>query len=490
LISALGGEARLVVSEGRGPRFSPDGKRIAYWKGNPLTGANIFPGSATLWTAVVGGVSRQLATGFDVAASPEWTPDGSRIVFFGLPKSGDPEKALDFWVIPAEGGTSLQTGVINSLYQQHLWYTAAYPGLVAGTGNQFYLPLRMGDSQSVWRLLFQPRTWQLKEVAQRVTYGTEQNLSPSIAGDRLAFATFGETLQVWSVPLDANQGRVLGEPQQLTNSGDSFLPMVTRDGLRLVFVRGSGKQERCIVRDLLTGTESTCAAGPHVNHPVISRDGSQVAYRVRNEIGSMSTMLVAASGGQPEKICQTDCGILFDWSTDGKYILVREGNGAAGNGVARLEIANGKLTGLYHHPKFPLWQAQVSPDSKWVAFQANQDPTHKSIHVAPFREGVPPEQWITVVPADSDNEKPRWSPDGGLLYFTSTRDGFSCIWAQRLNPANMQPMAEPFLVMHAHSAARSLSNVGLYPLEISVAPDRLVYVMGERKGNIWMTTLR
>jgi serine/threonine protein kinase len=44
LVSTLGGEARLITRDGRTPRFSPDGKWIAYWVGDPQsqTGNKIF----------------------------------------------------------------------------------------------------------------------------------------------------------------------------------------------------------------------------------------------------------------------------------------------------------------------------------------------------------------------------------------------------------------------------------------------------------------
>jgi len=72
-----------------------------------------------------------------------------------------------------------------------------------------------------------------------------------------------------------------------------------------------------------------------------------------------------------------------------------------------------------------------------------QDAEHKSIRVAPFRPGVKPENWITVAAANTENDKPRWSPDGRTLYFTSLRDGFRCIWAQGLNPITKIPSGEP-----------------------------------------------
>ena len=39
-------------------------------------------------------------------------------------------------------------------------------------------------------------------------------------------------------------------------------------------------------------------------------------------------------------------------------------------------------------------------------------------------------------------KKPFWSPDGNLLYFLSSRDGFLCLWAQWLDPSTKHPLGD------------------------------------------------
>jgi hypothetical protein len=82
----------------------------------------------------------------------------------------------------------------------------------------------------------------------------------------------------------------------------------------------------------------------------------------------------------------------------------------------------------------------------------------------------------------------RWSPDGGILYSVSQRDGFHCIWAQRLD-GGKHPVGVAIPVFHAHNARRSLFNVGIGDLGLSVARDKLILNMSERTGNLWMTSL-
>ena len=83
-------------------------------------------------------------------------------------------------------------------------------------------------------------------------------------------------------------------------------------------------------------------------------------------------------------------------------------------------------------------------------------------------------------------EKPQWSPDGNVLYYTSDIDGFRCIWARRLDPTTKRPVGEPLAIHHAHSARRSLMNIWIGFMELSLTPDRLFFNLGETTGNIWM----
>jgi len=81
--------------------------------------------------------------------------------------------------------------------------------------------------------------------------------------------------------------------------------------------------------------------------------------------------------------------------------------------------------------------------------------------------------------------KLRWSPDGRLIYYVSDRDNYRCLWAQRLAETTRQPVGAPFAVFHFHRARHSLLNMDLSLLQFSVAPDRVVFSMGERTGNVW-----
>jgi len=184
-----------------------------------------------------------------------------------------------------------------------------------------------------------------------------------------------------------------------------------------------------------------------------------------------------------ETVCQ-QCGIVYTWTSDGK----RGVSEYYGGRIGLVELSSGRTTELLAHPPYRLYQPRLSADERWLAFIAVITAGRSRVYVAPFRaEGPIPEgQWIAVTDGQTWDDKPRWSPDGNLLYHTSDRDGFRCVWAQRLHPTTKQPVGAPFAVYHSHSARRSLINMDVGMLAISVAGGRLVFNMAERTGNIWM----
>jgi hypothetical protein len=105
-------------------------------------------------------------------------------------------------------------------------------------------------------------------------------------------------------------------------------------------------------------------------------------------------------------------------------------------------------------------------------------------------EAAPDSAWIPVGPENSWNDKPRWSPDGKLVYFISDRDGYRCIWAQRIDSVTGRPEGDPFDVRHFHGFRHSPQGIGLWQLEFDVAKDKIVVGLADWTGNIWSKELR
>ena len=233
------------------------------------------------------------------------------------------------------------------------------------------------------------------------------------------------------------------------------------------------------------------ATPAHEEQPELTADGSRVCYWAREQSGDAIYSL--ETGGVPEKLCD-GCGRPWDWSPDARKILylIAEGRRQPGLSIGLIDVATRQKSVYLEHPDYSIARARFSPDGQWVSFLATNRAGMNRVMVAPFHGGAaPPEdQWIAVSQATVIQEKPRWSPDGNLLYYTSDADGFRCVRARRLDPATRRPVGEAIEVYHSHGARRSLMNAGIIYMEISFAPDQLLFNLGETTGNIWMAEWR
>ncbi|MGH9657139.1 MAG: hypothetical protein ACRD96_01270, partial [Bryobacteraceae bacterium] len=144
------------------------------------------------------------------------------------------------------------------------------------------------------------------------------------------------------------------------------------------------------------------------------------------------------------------------------------------------------------HSTYELARARFSPDGRWIAFTAGTGAGlfyRNRIAIVPKDPPPDEDKWIWITDDSTFHEKPRWSPDGSLLYYTSDRDGFRCVRAQRLDPATKRPVRAAFDVYHSHGARTSLMNAGIQFMDISVTRDRLIFNLEERTGNIWMAKI-
>ena len=188
-------------------------------------------------------------------------------------------------------------------------------------------------------------------------------------------------------------------------------------------------------------------------------------------------MYVSAPGGAPERVCD-GCLRATDWSRDEKSLLVFGGDPYQ---ISSLDIASGRQNPLVKHPDHDVLYGRLSPDNRWISFTARVESARGRIVVAPADgpKPIPESAWLTIVEAEPDDYA-NWSPDGKTLYFTSSRDGYSCLWGQRIDASSRRPVGEAFAVQHLHGRL-SFDHGGW-----SAAAGRIAIPLVEKTGNIWM----
>jgi len=477
IISALGGEARRVVRQGHRPRFSPDGSQIAYTVGEQQLSA----AGKSFMVPSEGGQSRQIQPDFFSALDPIWSPDGRHILFTGSQDGRQP--GFDWWVASLDGGPPIRTGAAGILRDHRLSGGAGgfRPSLWMAETNGIVVGARSGDATNLWRLDISPRTWQVTGAPLQLTFGAGLEVQPSAATGHIAFSVLSESVNVWSLPIEVNTGRVLGEITRLTEGADRDVgPSVSANGDKVAYTRGN----HVLLKDLQSGKETMLATTPGTTQ--IDPDGAKVVI-AKFENPKVDFYVVPINGGEAERACQ-DCGTPNGWSHDGRKILYEL---LAARAIVLVDAVSGEKTEILKHSKYGLSRGRLSPDDRWISFHSIT-PSARRIFVAPFHgaAAIPEREWIPITDGQAMDRYASWSPDGNLLYFLSERDGFRCIWGQRLEPATKHPSEAAFPILHFHTSRRSLMTIGDPVLMgFSVAINKLVFSMTEQTGNIWMKNL-
>lgn len=474
VIPALGGEAIRIVDQGRRPRFSPDGKWIAYWVGARHSAGSVYVVPSG------GGAPREvipphLRSGSSHSRSPIWTPDGEHLLIRRSPIT----EGADWWVVPVEGGDATRTGafeVLSAAGLQGADTPVPVPeAWIPGTGDVVF-SARLGDSINLWTIRISTQNWRAEGKPRRLTVGPGPDSQASVSSDRrLVFSSVKPNLDIWSLPLEANSGKVAGQIRQLTRgTARDSAPSVSADGTRLVFLSDRTGKRVVWAMDLGTGEQRALTDAPS-DGPVLSQDGTKVVYAGASQ-STVDLFLLPFAGGVPKKICE-GWGYPFDWTPDGEKILYCALRPKPPH-LRWVRPATGEQGVALQHPRSEIWKGFLSPDGRWIAFGVQP----KGQFIAPFRAGAaaPEAEWVPT-------HGLRWAPDGNRMYGVFGDDGFRCIWSQRLDPATKRALGKPEPAFHSHDPRRALSNIAS-PDEIglSVARDKLVFALGELSGNIWM----
>ena len=472
LIPAFGGEPKLLAQGGFMPRFSPDGKYIAYWLGElyhpRLPSGKIYVAPAS------GGAPRQLCPQMPDARNPVWAPDSRHILFQGSQDPNlPPDDDAEWWVAALDGSPPVNTGALGKVKAQ---------GLEAHTNAAFwsaqYLVFSAARQANVnlWRMPF-PLGGK-PGAAQRLTFGTAFETAPSMsANGRLVFESSQGRLRIWRISV-AQPG---AQPVRITSSADfDAFPSLSRDRKLLAFSRTSSEIgiRQIWVRDLASGDESmlTSSTDPKSN-PVISPSGDQLAYNV-GEKESNSIYLMNRGTRESRQLCRK-CGIVTAWMPTEDAILA-----STSQAVVRVDPSTGSSTAVLAGDGMVVDEAECSPDGRWLAFSAHAAGKERQVYVAPYGRQA---EWKRVSAAAGSSDKPHWSADGRMLYLFSSSDGFQCLWSRAIDPASGSPAGPLRAVHHFHNARLSANPISQPVRGYAVSGDQLFLDLAENLASIWMS---
>jgi DNA-binding winged helix-turn-helix (wHTH) protein/Tol biopolymer transport system component len=494
IVPTFSGEPKLLATPGSQPLFSPDGKQILYVDGTDAMIVSVDTGKRT---------SLSLNREFLVHGPMLWAPDGNEIIFYGVSKR-EPDKRDKPWIAPLEAGEARLLRLPGA-EQDGMGALVRAWGRGKDGGKWIIYSL---SNEEIWKVLRVgvSAQGQIDGKPEQLISGTGHlGYSFSVAQDgRLMYAIASRTNSIYEIPT-GSRGEKSGPTLQLPlPEGDFRSPSVSRDGRWMAYDSSIlGKSNLILLRDLESGADRVLdemgrrpGSGGETS---ISPDGSKVIFERDCKTGKSSCgFMVPAAGGEPEQVCEFCTPRGF--SSNGSIVLIqkynKDGDINPPHWIAALDLTSRTEKEFLKSPDKFVYHAFFSWDDRWVAFKTSPlEGWTSQIMIAPVRNGVAGKEaeWIAVTDGRYSDDKPQFSPDGNTVYFTSTRDGYLCIWAQKLDPVTKRSVGEPLGYEHFHNSAgrdgATFWGRDVFP-DLSVARDKMFIELPQFRTEIWMTQIQ
>ena len=342
------------------PRWSPDGKWIAYQRGDGLR-FDLFVVPAG------GGEPRQLTQTNVLISGLAWTPDSTGIVYSS--SSGDTMPYLPNMRLLR---VRLADGHVSSITSGEASY--AYPD-IARSGAMAVSRMRL--TSNIWRFPVDGSPIENVRTGVPVTRQTGHVLTPSAGpGDKevVFLSDSGGHANLWVSNTET------GELRQITRESDPNVavgvPVWSPDGRSIAFVYSKGNPGLTFGVWLVDpdGSDLRSVANPGLG-PAWSLDGRWLYFSTRGGVGAEIVMKkVPAEGGTPvtvttEKLRNVigSAGSTLYYTFEGPLV---DGRPEFEIRSAQPENAPFKVLARIPASRVPLWQIvnpALSPDGKWLA---------------------------------------------------------------------------------------------------------------------------
>ncbi len=440
VIPTAGGKARQLTFHSADDTvvgWSRDGRRIVF---SSSRNQGAFPGVATLFEIpLAGGMEQPVATDWGSWAS--YSPDGAQLAFTRHPGSWSRQHyrgsyAVDLWLmeVATRKFTKLEDPDYRGNYfwpmfgrDGHIYFVA--DRLANERGVVFGGPEVMKSSGNLWRM--PAKGGRMTQVTKH-TGGTV--LFPSMSADGRTIV-YEENFGLWK--LDVSSGRSTEIRLSIpSDAKDNDVVLRTLQGEADAFhLSPSTKRAAISVRgEIFTiatdrGEVQRVSETPwREQSPRWSPDAKRIAF-ISDRTGREEIWIADERGQNEKQLTDLDADKSVPvWAPDSKSILWA----ASDRKLRRTVIESGATTEVAASEHGPLESPQFSPDAKWISYTKPDRTLRAQVYVRPASGGeerrIAADDFITASNA-------RWTPDGRKLLLLG---GVGAPGMASLNRTNLQ----------------------------------------------------
>jgi Tol biopolymer transport system component/DNA-binding winged helix-turn-helix (wHTH) protein len=482
VMPAFGGAARRLTRFGYEPMWSPDGSKLLFYLSRrPLRNRAFI-------TTLDGQPPREILAPF-LAGLGElgsfrlaWHPDG-RVSVLGLQIEGD----WTFFTATLDDRSRVRAVLSTSVRKRLRDLDLEFGRFIwVQDGGSLLLEGVSQGARNLYRVSVDPIT--MAWIAGPTPLTTSTSLLTDIAlsadGHRLALSSRITETQVWAFPFDPACQRLAGEGESVTpRSADVRRFEVSPDGDRLAYwTRRNGRQELW-VRSMRSKSEELKAVEPD-SWPVRWSPDSQSIVYARETAASSRTELVPVSlRNQRDQPRSSEAPPRLEWLAP--YSMLRSCATGARNGICAIDATEGTQARrrlVAADPTRSLFEARTSPDGRWISLIARADASRSTAYLMPADGGA----WIPLSEESHTYvDKPRWLPDGSIVYFVSDRFGALNVWGRHVDSNTGRVLGPSFQVTKFETPERLVPE-RLGGLGVAVTRDQLLLPLTNASGAVWV----
>lgn len=440
------------------PRFSPDGKTIAFL-GN-------YDGNNEIYTIPsIGGQPFRVTYGVDLPNQPErmgpdkiimqWTKDGKKILYRGRQDTWN-SLVGNLYLVGADGSMP------EILPLPRGGFASFSPDETKLAYNRIYREFRTwkrysgGQADDIW--IYDFKTKQLENITnhpaqdiipmwkdnkiyflsdrdftmnlfvydlttkqtKKITNFTDFDVKfPSLGANHISFSQNGEiylldlktdTYQKVNITVAedflASRPEIISVKDFIANSG------ISPDGKAAVFAaRGDIFIVPAEKGNIINLTKSN---GVHDRNPVWSPDGKWIAF-ISDKTGEDEVYIIKPDGSSLTQITNNAKSYRYElkWSPDSKYLL----NSDKLMNLYLIDITTKQTKTIATSKSWEIRDFSFSPDSKWITYTDDGENRFSQIHLYSIADG----KTYKITSEFFESSNPTWDPKGRYLYFISSR---------------------------------------------------------------------